>query len=177
MNFMKKQAEKNEYTANTSSGLPEDFTLSLALVDAIPVLLFCCSMVLIALRFHSLLFMIGAISSALAGCGKVLWKIIIVANKKNVTWLAGQFRYLMSLGFLLMLVALIINGRSIHWVALLAAITGMPSLLFFILGMTGMVLMFIFAAKLDKTDIRSNWLEQCTNLVAQLCILLGILFL
>ena len=48
-------------------------------------------------------------------------------------------------------------------------------LLFFIIGICGMILMFIFGAKLDKTDVKSNWIEQCTNLVAQLCFLLGII--
>lgn len=26
-----------------------------------------------------------------------------------------------------------------------------------------------------KTDVKNNWIEQCTNLVAQLCFLLGII--
>ena len=46
----------------------EGFTIGLALVDAIPVLSFGISMVIIASRFDSPLFMIGAILSVLGGC-------------------------------------------------------------------------------------------------------------
>ena len=46
----------------------EGFTVALALVDAIPVLRFGISMVIIASRFDSPLFMIGAFLSVLAGC-------------------------------------------------------------------------------------------------------------
>ena len=46
----------------------EGFTVALALVDAIPVLSFGISMVIIATRFESPLFMIGAALSVLAGC-------------------------------------------------------------------------------------------------------------
>lgn len=56
--------------------IPEDFTLSLALVDALPVLFFSCSMVLIAGRFASILFCLGAAVIVLASCGKVLWKLL-----------------------------------------------------------------------------------------------------
>ena len=49
----------------------EGFTIGLALVDAIPVLSFGISMVIIATRFDSALFMIGASLSVLAGCCKV----------------------------------------------------------------------------------------------------------
>ena len=55
----------------------EGFTLGLALVDAIPVLSFGISMVIIASRFHSPIFMIGASLSVIAGCCKVAWKLIL----------------------------------------------------------------------------------------------------
>ena len=44
----------------TKDTIPENFTLSLALVDALPVLFFGGSMILIGLLFGSPLFMIGA---------------------------------------------------------------------------------------------------------------------
>ncbi len=65
--------------------------------------------------------------------------------------------------------------KNITWHALFVSLTAMPSVLFFIIGICGMILMFIFGAKLDKTDVKSNWIEQCTNLVAQLCFLLEII--
>ena len=55
----------------------EGFTVALALVDAIPVLSFGISMVIIAGRFDSPLFMIGVALSVLAGCCKVCWKLIL----------------------------------------------------------------------------------------------------
>lgn len=63
--------------------------------------------------------------------------------------------------------------KNITWHALFVSLTAMPSVLFFIIGICGMILMFIFGAKLDKTDVKSNWIEQCTNLVAQLCFFAG----
>ena len=53
----------------------EGFTVSLALVDAIPVLFFGASMILVAERFGSPLFIAGASLSTAAGCFKVLWKM------------------------------------------------------------------------------------------------------
>ena len=67
----------------TKDTVPEDFTLSLALVDALPVLFFGGSMILTALLFKSRLFLIGALACFWAGAAKVLWKIIVVKKKKN----------------------------------------------------------------------------------------------
>lgn len=39
----------------------------------------------------------------------------------------------------------------------------------------GMIMMSIFACKLDSTKLRSNWIEQITNAIAQGCFLLGVL--
>lgn len=47
--------------------------------------------------------------------------------------------------------------KNITWHALFVSLTAMPSVLFFIIGICGMILMFIFGAKLDKTDVKSNW--------------------
>ena len=40
-----------------------------------------------------------------------------------------------------------------------------------------MICMSVFAVKLDGTKLRSNWMEQITNAIAQGCFLLGVLFL
>ena len=45
----------------TKDTVPEDFTLSLALVDALPVLFFGASMILIGIMFASSLFILGAV--------------------------------------------------------------------------------------------------------------------
>ena len=107
----------------------EGFTVALALVDAIPVLFFGASMILIAAGFSSPLFMIGAVLSTLAGCCKVAWKLILGTSKKDVKWLNKCFLPLMGAGWLLILISLIFirNGAaSTEWAKGLLA---MPSIL------------------------------------------------
>ena len=161
----------------TKDTIPENFTLSLAFVDALPVLFFGGSMILIGLFFGSPLFLIGAALCFWAGAAKVLWKIIIVAKKKNAWWMFLQMRIVMPVGFAMMLLAVILNRSTINLSAVFAAVVSLPSVLFFALGVIGMALMGVFAAKLDSTDVRSNWIEQLTNTIAQAAIFTGILFL
>lgn len=170
-------AEKKEKTKMTKDIVPEDFTLSLALVDALPVLFFGASMILIGLLFRSPLFLIGALICFWAGAAKVLWKVIVVLKKKNVWWMFMQMRILMPAGFLMMILALVLNWGRINGSALIAAVTGLPSVIFFVIGILGMVLMGVFAKKLDSSDVRSNWIEQATNGVAQAAIFVGILLI
>lgn len=155
--------------------VPEGFTLGLAVVDAIPVVEFSVSMIVIALRFQSVLFIIGAICCMLAGCGKVLWKLIMAIGKKDISWLSKQFRYLMGAGFVLMIVALILEHESLDIGAILLQAFSLPSGIFFVLGVVGMVAMAIMGSKLDRKDAKGNWIEQITNAVAQGMFLIGIL--
>lgn len=161
----------------TRDTVPVDFTLGLAIVDALPVLLFGGSMIMIGLLFGSVLFLLGAALCFWAGAAKVLWKIIVVTRKKNVWWLFLQMRIVMPLGFALMLLAVILNLKAIRLTALLTAVVSMPSVIFFAIGVLGMVLMGIFAAKLDSADVHSNWIEQLTNTAAQASFFVGILLL
>ena len=153
---------------------PDNFTLQLALVDAIPVLEFGAGMLAIASKFKSALFAAGACCSTLAGCGKVLWKIILAVKKRNVLWLNRQFRYLMSSGFVLMLLSLIANRKRIHPGRILKRILHFPAAVFFGLSACGMCAMGIMGVKLDKNRARDNWIEQITNLIAQGLLLIGI---
>ena len=161
----------------TKDTIPENFTLSLALVDALPVLFFGGSMILIGLLFGSPLFLIGAALCFWAGAAKVLWKIIVAAKKKNVWWMFLQMRIVMPIGFALMIFSVILNRNAIDLSAVLAAVVSLPSVIFFAIGVIGMVLMSVFAANLDSTDVRSNWIEQLTNAIAQASVFAGILFL
>ena len=167
-------SNKPKMTKNT---IPENFTLSLAFVDALPVLFFGGSMILIGLLFGSPLFLTGAVLCFWAGAAKVLWKIIVVKKKKNIWWLFLQMRIVMPLGFALMIFAVIMNRSAVNLPAVFAAIVSLPSVIFFAIGVTGMVLMGVFAAKLDSADVRSNWIEQITNALAQAAVFTGILFL
>ena len=155
----------------------EGFTLGLALVDAIPVLSFGISMVIIASRFDSPLFMVGAALSVLAGCCKVAWKLILGIAKKDLRWLNKPFVPMQAAGFLLMLISFIIGFGKINWAGVGAALIGFPSLLFFIawIGLMGFMGWFR-KHKFQNGDAKSNWTAQIINAIGQTCLLLGILF-
>ena len=158
-----------------NKNIPEGFTLSLALMDSLPVCTFSVSMFIIAFKFKSILFILGALCCILAGCGKVLWKIMLAVRHQDIVWLNKPFKYLMSIGFILMLVSLIVQRKQISFALLVSKITSFPAILFFGLGLFGMMAMMMMAKRLDKQNARHNWIEQCTNLFAQMMILIGIL--
>lgn len=155
----------------------EGFTLSLALVDAIPVLFFGGSSILIGLLFKSPLFITGAVLCFLAGLFKVLWKVILAVSKKDIVLFNKQFRYVMCAGFILIIVSLIIDRAKISLPGIWSGITSMPSIIFFLLGACGMATMGVLGKKLDSSVAKNNWIEQCVNGAAQICIFLGLLFL
>ena len=161
----------------TKDTVPQDFTLSLAIIDALPVLFFGGSIILIGVIFRRVLFLAGAMLCFWAGAAKVIWKIVVVMKKKNIWWMFLQMRIVMPVGFLIMIVSVLLNLKSIKLSVILSAVTSVPSVIFFAIGIACMVLMGIFAAKLDSSDARSNWIEQLTNTVAQAAIFVGILFL
>lgn len=164
----------NKINRNT---VPEDFTLSLVLVDALPVIFFGASAVVISLLFQSRLFLAGALLCLLGGIGKVLWKLIVVLEKKNIWPLFIQMRILMPAGFLLILLSLFVNQSRVSLTGIVAGFCSFLSIIFFILGIIGMGLMIVFSVKLDSSDLKSNWIEQLTNGIAQGAIFLGLLLL
>ena len=155
----------------------EGFTLALALVDAIPVLSFGISMVIIAGRFQSPLFMIGAALSVFAGCCKVAWKLVLGIAKKDLRWLNKPFVPMQATGWMLMLISFIVGFGKINWAAVGTAIVGLPSILFFIawIGLMGFMGWFR-KHKFKNDDAKANWTAQIINAVGQTCLLLGILF-
>ena len=155
----------------------EGFTIALALVDAIPVLNFGLSMVILASRFQSPLFMIGAILSVLGGCCKVTWKLVLGISKKDLRWLNKPFLPMMASGFLLLLVSVLLNITKIHWADVGAAVIRLPSVLFFAawIGLMGFMGWYR-KHKFSNDDAKSNWTAQIINAIGQTCLLLGILF-
>lgn len=155
----------------------EGFTLALALVDAIPVLSFGIAMVIIASRFDSPLFMVGAAFSVIAGCCKVAWKLVLGITKKDLRWLNKPFVPMQATGFLLMLVSFVLGFGKIDWAGVGAALIGLPSILFFILwiGLMGFMVWFR-KNRFQNDDAKSNWTAQIVNAIGQTCLLLGILF-
>lgn len=160
---------KNKMTKDV---IPTDFTLGLAAVDAIPVLFFGASMIVAALLFKSVLFLIGALLCLFAGACKVIWKIIVVLKRQNIWWLFLQVRILMPIGLVLMIIGGILNRSNLSGIGV-----GVASIVLFVLGLVGMVLMGVFGFALDSSNVRSNWIEQITNGVAQIAFFVGLLLL
>ena len=155
----------------------EGFTLGLALVDAIPVLSFGISMLIIASRFDNPLFLIGATLSVLAGCCKVAWKLVLGLTKKDIKWLNKPFLPMQITGFGFILGSVITSLPKIHWSAVLSAVTGFPSILFFAVWLCLMFTMSWYRKhKFQRNDAHSNWTAQIINAIGQTCLLLGILF-
>ena len=155
----------------------EGFTIGLALVDAIPVLSFGISMVIIATRFQSPLFMIGAALSVLAGCCKVAWKLILGIWKKNLRWLNKPFLPMQITGFGFIIGSLIGGWKKISWAAVLSSVLSFPSIVFFALWIVLMGFMSWYRKhKFKNDDAHSNWTAQIVNAIGQTCLLLGILF-
>lgn len=155
----------------------EGFTVGLALVDAIPVLSFGIAMVIIAGKFGSPLFMVGAALSVLAGCCKVAWKLILGIWKKDLRWLNKPFVPMQAAGFLLMAISFVVGFGKINWAAVGSGILSFPSALFFVawIGLMGFMGWFR-KHKFKNEDAKTNWTAQIINAVGQTCLLLGILF-
>ena len=154
----------------------EGFTLWLALVDAIPVLSFGISMVILATRFDSPLFIIGAVLSTLAGCCKVAWKLVLGIWKKDIKWLNKPFLPMQITGFGFILGSLIGNLRKIDWAGVLASAISFPSIVFFVVWIGCMFGMSWYRKhRFQRNDAHSNWTAQIINAIGQTCLLLGIL--
>ena len=155
----------------------EGFTIALALVDAIPVLSFGISMVIIAGRFDSPLFMIGAALSVLAGCCKVAWKLVLGIWKKDLRWLNKPFLPMQCTGFCFIFGSLLTGFKKIRWSGVLSAVVSFPSILFFLawIGLMGFMGWYR-KHKFAGDDAHSNWTAQIVNAIGQTCLLLGILF-
>ena len=146
------------------------FTLSLALADALPVLFFGVAAAILGVKLRSAVFIVGAALCLLAGAGKVVWKLLIALRGKDVAALGAQLR------FLLMLAGAVLADRAVVR-ALLHAAVRLPSAGFFALTIVGLAAMIVCAKKFDRRDVRGNWIEQGINAVAQACAMIGVLLL
>ena len=155
----------------------EGFTVALALVDAIPVLSFGIAMVIIASRFQSPLFIVGASFSVIAGCCKVAWKLVLGITKKDLRWLNKPFVPMQATGFLLMFISFILGFKKISWAGVVSAVFSVPSILFFAAWIGLMFFMGWYRKnKFKNDDAHANWTAQIINALGQTCLLLGILF-
>ena len=133
-------------------------------------------MVIIASRFDSPLFMIGAALSVLAGCCKVAWKLVLGLAKKDLKWLNKPFVPMQVTGFGFILGSLLTSLNKIDWAGVLTAVVSFPSVLFFAAWIGLMFFMGWYRKhKFQRNDAHSNWTAQIINAVGQTCLLLGIL--
>ena len=47
--------------------------------------------------------------------------------------------------------------------------------LFFLAGALGIILMLVFAFRMDSSDPKVNWMEQTVNSLAQICFFIGLM--
>lgn len=168
-------AEKKERVVITKDMVPEGFSISMALVDAIPVLFFAVNIIILGIKAgFSWLIMLGGLLCFLGGAIKVLWKVIVAAKQKNVWWMFVQMRYTMLIGFILIIIGCIVDR---HALAAAFAGIGTASIIFLVLWVLGMVLMGVFAKVLDNGDPKANWIEQGTNGISQICLCIALLLL
>ncbi len=152
---------------------PQGFTPALAVADAFPVVFFGAAMLLAAQRFCSVLFGLGAAVITLAGCGKVLWKLLLGVWKRNVPWLNRWFIPCQITGFLLAVAGLVLGFKSIAW----AQFVQFPTAAFLLLWLVGLGIMGWYRRHRFDNSLRANWTAQCINTAAQGALLVGILLM
>ena len=159
----------------TKDTITEGFTISLALVDFIPVFFFLFTILLFSMKtYFNYFIMTGNIICFVSGIIKVIWKLIVVLKKKNVWWMFQQMRIGLPIGFTLIMMGLIFGWKHFSNTFYNASFY---SRIFFTLWIIGMSLMSFFAVKLDPADPKANWIEQITNSIAQSFLCLAAYFL
>ena len=136
---------KNEY---------DEYTLGLALLDLMPVVLFLLSGLIMYSMYDSPILLAGVLASFTGGLCKAVWKLIIVTGKKDCSGLTRAFRILMPSGFALMILSVPAGGGA-AFAGLWRSLTMMPAALLFAAGF--------------------NWTEEIVNTLAQLAVLAGVI--
>lgn len=171
---MNKNRKKEISNSRASSTVPEGFSLAMAIVDCLPVLFFSISSAILAMRFDSILFRIGVTLVIIAGALKAGWKFVIALVHKDVPFLSRQMGFLMPAGFLLVLIALMVDHRKWSFGAVAGHMVHMPALIFFLCGAAGLMIMTWLARSQDRRNAKANWIEQIVNSLSQFCIMMGI---
>ncbi len=169
-------AENEKKEGITKDTVPEGFTYGMALVDALPVIFFGGTTAIIYSVFASPLFLGAGILATVSGLIKVLWKAIVVKDKKNIWPMFVQMRIFMPLGYALMFASMAVDHKKVSFKSMGKAIASFPAGLLIGLGFAGMGGMGYCASKLDSSDPKSNWIEQGINSGAQLALMVGSYF-
>lgn len=154
----------------------DDYTLGLALFDAVPVFLFLLSGLAIYALSGSLLVLAGAVIAFAGGMCKVIWKIRIVRHGTDNADLTKAFHILLPLGLGSMAAASVGAALSGRGGDFLRAVTTLPTALFFAAGLAGACLMGWLGSRLDNSA-RSNWIEEFINTAWQAAVLIGVVLL
>ncbi len=163
----------------------EGFTVGLALVDAIPVIFFSASLVLIASALAGSgatfwIVLVGAVMVAISGLCKVLWKLLLGLKVGDIKILNKIFVPFMAVGFMTTLVGVIVGTvtKVIKWNTVLGRALSIPSVIFFVCGFIAMGFMGKLKKSTDREsfnkDAKKNWIAQFVNGFAQAMIFLGI---
>ena len=159
----------------TKDTIPEGFTLSLVIVDFIPVFLFFLAILIFSKKIYfDYLIILGGFICFLSGFIKVLWKLIVVNEKKNVWWMFIQLRFAMPIGFSILIFGFIFGWKNFSYIIFNASFN---SIIFFTLWIISMSLMSIFAVVLDSSDPKANWIEQITNCIGECFLCLAVAFI
>ena len=151
--------------------LSRDFTPALVLADALPVLFFGISMLVAARRLQSGLFAVCVAVITLAGCGKVLWKLLLAVWKKNVPWLNRYFVPCQIAGSCLALAAMVLSLGRIDW----AGLVRFPRVVFWLLWLAGIGIMGWYRKHKFDNSLVANWTAQLINTATQGALLIAIL--
>ena len=159
----------------TKDTIPQDFTVGLALVDAVPVLFFMLACLFVYLATGAIAILIGGIIAFISGLIKVIWKMIVALKKKNVWWMFLQMRFALPVGMLLAIVGFICWACLTSEPDVLAKFGNVTSIIFYVLTLVGMCAMVVCSIKLDSSNKGANWIEEICNSFAEFCLFIACL--
>ncbi|MEE1229291.1 MAG: hypothetical protein U0K57_10030 [Lachnospiraceae bacterium] len=148
------------------------FTPAMAVIDMIPVLLFCASTVVMVGRTGNVLVTVGGILVILAGMMKAVWKLICTFSKKDIPLLSKQLRVFMPIGFVALLIGLIQKSMTLGGQTVILRLLQLPAVLFLLLMMILVLLLGFLAVKGDRDIAIVTWIEEIVNIAAQASFLL-----
>lgn len=158
------------------------FSLPLAVVDAVPVLLFLVSCSILGSSFHSPLFLLGAVLCFLAGSAKVIWKILLAVKGKDYPVLNRFFLPAILSGFVLLVLGIVlaIHENQIPS-AYLLHLTRVPVLISLgaaiLILLALIVLRIVFRKEAWNTSEKLNWAGEILNVVFQAAILTALILI
>ncbi|MCQ2797767.1 MAG: hypothetical protein MJ241_04890 [Bacilli bacterium] len=162
-------------TKMTKDTIPEDFTIGLALVDALPVFFFGLACLFAFFLTKELMIILGGLIAFVSGLIKVIWKIIVAIKKKNIWWMYVQMRIALPIGMLLAIAGFVAWSIIAKEADILAKFANPISIVFYALTLIGMAAMVVCSIKLDSSDKKANWIEQICNSFAELCLFIACL--